>query len=637
MSLNIFGKIFIIILSIVIVIVSSSVQMFAFLNVEEVKPTNFVVPSLLGLAFGWLFLKLLNFSWELRKKESEIKKLNEELKKEVDEKTQQLENIEIITSQIFNNQKNMTLLTTGNDIRLVNKAFFRYFPKYKTLDDFKKEHSCICDFFEEEEGYLKPRYNGQTWVEYVDQHPEELHKAILKVDDKKYVMEINVSKFYLGNEKLYVATLNDITRIEELNKMLEYRLYNDELTGLPNRRKLIEDIKQNLHEGICLINIDNFSSINDTYGIETGDKLLKEVSTRLNVCINRTGGHKAYKLHADEFAVLHFKDSVLTEKEFEELANELISELIDKPYVFGEYEVFINVSVGIALIYSVQSFEELLPSADIALKTAKKQRKHFVFYDASLQTKKDYEENILWTKNLIKAMLEDRITVYFQPIYSLKDKMITKYECLMRMVDENGNVVPPIKFLKIAKITKLYHSLTKIVVEKSFKKFANLDYEFSINIDVEDIINHNIREFIKEKIIEYGVGNRLTFEIVETESVENYDVIKDFVKEFREFGCKFAIDDFGTGYSNIERLVEIKFDCIKIDASVIKKLPYDKESELIVTLVNNLAHGINAKTVAEYVESGEILEKVEQLGIDFAQGFYIGKPMPDIIEKEIMV
>ncbi len=635
MNVNTYGKIVTVLLSVTIVIFATFIQLS--LLETDITLDKFMIPVLSGLVFALLFLKLLDFSLELKIKERKIQKLNEELKKEIDKKTQQLENIEIITSQIFNNQKNITLLTTGDDIRLVNKAFFKYFPMYKNLDNFKKEHSCICDFFENEEGYVKPRYDGKTWVEYVEQHPDELHKAILNINGKKYVMEVNVSKFYLAEEKLYVVTLNDITKIEELNRVLKYRLYHDELTGLPNRRKLIEDIKQNKHEGICLINIDNFSSINDTYGIETGDKLLKEVSNRLNVCITKTGGHKAYKLHADEFAVLHFKDSVLTEKEFEDIANELISELIDKPYVFGEYEIFINVSIGIALIYSVEDLKELLPSADIALKTAKKQRKHYVFYDASLQTKKDYEENILWTKNLIKAMVEDRITVYFQPIYSIKNREITKYECLIRMIDENGKIVSPVKFLKIAKITKLYHSLTKIVIEKSFKKFSNLDYEFSINIDVEDMTNFETREFIKEKIIEYDVGNRLTFEIVETESIENYDVIKDFIKEFREFGCKFAIDDFGTGYSNIERLVEIKFDCIKIDASVIKKLPYDKESELIVTLINNLAHGINAKTVAEYVETAEILEKVEQLSIDYAQGFYIGKPMPDIVEREIMV
>ncbi len=637
MYTNLFSRLAIIIVSVIVTITAASVQMFAFLHIEDLDVKSFIIPSLIGLIFGILLFKLLSFSLRLRLKEKKIKELNEELQKEVDKKTKELANIEIITSQIFNNQKNITLLTTGTDIRLVNKSFFKYFSNYSSLEEFKKEHSCICDFFENVEGYVKPRYDNISWVEYVDKHPEELHKAVLNVEGNKYVMEVNVSKFYLADEELYVVTLNDITKIEELNNILKYRLYYDELTGLPNRRKLIEDIKQNEHEGICLINIDNFSSINDTYGIETGDRLLKEVSERLNVCIKKIGIHKAYKLHADEFAVLHFKDSMLTKEEFEELANELIYELIDKPYVFGEYEIFINVSVGIALIYSVQDYEDLLPSADIALKTAKKHRKHFVFYDSSLQTKKDYEENILWTKNLIKAMIEDRIIVYFQPIFSLKERKIEKYECLVRMIDEKGDVIPPIKFLKIAKITKLYHSLTKIVIEKSFQKFSNLDYEFSINIDVEDIINQNTRDFIKEKILKYKVGKKLVFEIVETESIENYDVIRDFVNEFRKYGCKFAIDDFGTGYSNIERLVEIKFDYIKIDASVIKKLHYDKESKLIVTLINNLAHGIGSETVAEYVESKEVFEKVEQLDIDFAQGFYIGKPMPDILREEITV
>ncbi len=637
MRLNILIRTAIVISSAIVVDIAATVQFITFLKLNNIKPYYYLVPSFVGALFGFLIVKIVSINTKLKNKEKKIQDLNKELQEEIHEKTRKLQKTEIITTQIFNIQKNVAILTTGNDIRLVNKAFFEYFSMYSSLEDFKKEHSCICDFFEEEEGYLKSKYNGSSWVEYVYNHPNKFHKAILNINGKKYVMEVNVSKFYLGNEKLYVATLNDITQIEELNKELKYRLYHDELTGLPNRRKLIEDIKDHQNEGLCLINIDNFSSINDTYGIETGDKLLLEVAKRLNICIEKSGYHKAYKLHADEFAVLHFRNSMLSEKELEELAEELIYELTDKPYIFDEYEIFINVSVGIALIYSVDGLDKLLPSADIALKTAKKQRKHFVFYDSSLQTIKDYENNIFWTKSLIKAIVEDRIILYYQPIYSLKEKEINKYECLIRIIDENGNINTPHHFLRVAKVSKLYHALTKIVIEKSFKKFSDLEYDFSINIDIEDIINIDVREFIKEKIIEYGIGDRLIFEIIETESIENYDVINEFVKEFREFGCKFAIDDFGSGYSNIERLVEIKFDYIKIDASVIRKLPYDKKSQLIATLINSLAHGINAKTIAEYVESHEVLEKVKELNIDFAQGYYIGKPMPDILKKEIIV
>jgi len=637
MGINSFWRILVVIGSVIVAILASTIQMVGFLNIETLSLKYFIIPVFVGLAFGFLIVKIITFAMEIKEKEKKIEKLNKELQNEVDKKTRELEDIEIITSQVFNNQRNITILTTGYNIRLVNKRFFDYFTDYKSLDEFKKEHNCICDFFEDREGYIKPKCNGIPWVEYVEKNPDELHKAILNINGKRYFMEVNVSKFYLRSEKLYIATLNDITKIEELNNILQYRLYHDELTGLPNRRQLIEDIKSNSNEGVCLINIDNFSSINDTYGIKTGDKLLKEVANRLNICINRIGNHKAYKLHADEFAVLHFKESTLTEKELEELASDLIYELTDKPYVFGEYEIFINVSIGIALVYSVDNLEELLPSADIALKTAKKHKKHYVFYDKSLQTKKDYEENILWTKKLIKAMVEDRIVVYFQPIYSLKYDEIAKYECLIRMIDENGKVITPHKFLKIAKISKLYPSLTKIIVEKSFQRFSDMDCQFSINIDVEDIINPNTREFIKEKIIKYGVGTKLIFEIVETESVENYDIIKDFVKEFRGFGCKFAIDDFGTGYSNIERLAEIKFEYLKIDGSLIRKLPNDEESKIIVKLINDLANGIGAKTVAEFVESKEVLEKVMELGIDFAQGYYIGEPTPYIAERKITV
>jgi len=442
----------------------------------------------MGILFGLTIMWIIHLNDRLKDRERKIAKLNEDLKKEVDLKRQALENIEIIATEIFNNQPTITVLTTGKELRMVNKTFFKYFSEYESLEDFKRKHRCICEFFKEKRGYIKPQIDDIVWIEYLEKHPKRIHKAVLDINGKEYIMAVKAAPFYLNKEKLYVVVFNDITELEHANKRLEYMLYHDELTGLPNRRSLIKDIRgRRKKEGLCLVNIDNFKSINDVYGVKIGDDILKEVSKRLTNCVRRrkTKDIKIYKLHADEFAVLHFhkKESL---KEYIEIINEVIDELTKQPRA---------------------------------------------------------RENIISST----------------PIYSIKKNKITKVECLVRMIDEDGTMISPAKFLRIAKISKLYPEITKAVIKRSFKECSDCSLDFSINIDIQDMTNDDIVDWIKKYIKKYNVGNRLIFEFLETESIENYEIIKDFIEEMRQYGCRFAIDDFGSGYSNMER--KCRDDC----------------------------------------------------------------------------
>ncbi|NPA52609.1 MAG: bifunctional diguanylate cyclase/phosphodiesterase [Aquificae bacterium] len=515
---------------------------------------------------------------------------------------------------------------------MVNKTFFKYFSQYSSLEEFKRFHKSIAEFFQEKKGYLKPTKEDKIWIEQVCKDSGKTHKVFLNINGHRYIMSVKASSFYLNKEKLFVVVFSDITELEKINKKLEFMLYHDELTMLPNRRALIRDIKNGKNkEGLCLINIDNFKSINDVYGVRIGDQILKEVSKRLILCLERQNkkDSKVYKLHADEFAILYFHNNKSI-KEYQTIISLIIYELTEKPYVFGDYEIFISVSVGVSLSEWIENIDELLPTADVALKTAKKEKKHFVFYKDVEKEKKDYAENIYWTKKLVKALKHDQIKVFYQPIYSIKENKITKFECLVRMIDEHKNVITPYKFLEIAKISKIYPELTKRVIRESFSYCRNCEHEFSINIDIQDILNEDVVEFIVEYIKKYNVGEKLVFEFLETESIGNYEIIKDFINDMKKFGCKFAIDDFGSGYSNFERLMELNISYIKIDSSFIKKLPYDRDSHKIVKLINEFAHTIGAETVAEFVSSKDIFDKVVELGIDHAQGFYIGEPKPKI-------
>jgi EAL domain-containing protein (putative c-di-GMP-specific phosphodiesterase class I) len=181
--------------------------------------------------------------------------------------------------------------------------------------------------------------------------------------------------------------------------------------------------------------------------------------------------------------------------------------------------------------------------------------------------------------------------------------------------------------LDISKKACLYKDITKNVIEKSFKEFENLDYEFSINISYEDINDPTFLIYIEEMLKKYQVSKRLTWEILENENIKNYDVLICFIKAVKKLGCKVSIDDFGTGYSNFEHLLKMDVDCLKIDASLIKNIVKDKTSYKIVETIIKFAKNLNLKTVAEFVENKEIFELVNKLDIDFSQGHYISEPL----------
>lgn len=222
------------------------------------------------------------------------------------------------------------------------------------------------------------------------------------------------------------------------------------------------------------------------------------------------------------------------------------------------------------------------------------------------------------------------ILPFFQPILNIKTNKIEKFECLIRLIDEDGKAVEPFFFLDIAKKVKIYNKLTMVVIEKAFKVFKENSYEFSINLSIEDILNEELELFLLEKIEQYRVGSRLILEIVETEEIENFKPIQVFCQKLRTFGCKIAIDDFGTGYSNFEYLAKLDVDIIKIDGSLIKNIQSDNGAHLIANTIHTFSKNIKAKTVAEYVENREILTILKEMGVDYAQGYHIGRPAEEL-------
>ena len=412
---------------------------------------------------------------------------------------------------------------------------------------------------------------------------------------------------------------------ERSSNAKEVKIYNqhffDELTSLPNRRKLIRDIDRNRENTLMLINIDDFKEINNFIGIMGGDIVLKEVSLRYRDHL-ASSEFKLYKLHADEFAVL------LPGKKAVEAAADLaqaIHIIMDTDIEFGNTDLIVSVSIGIS------DNIDLLTTADIALKSSKKQKVSHVIYNSGMAISKKYEENIYQLYKIQKGIENDAFVPYFQPIYNLKSNEIQKYECLIRLRDDSKIILPD-QFIEISKRSKKYHHLTRIMVTKSFEYFLELPYDFSVNLCLEDLENHETTDHIYSELERCGIGNRVIFEFLESERIENNPEVICFINRIREFGCRTAIDDFGSGYSNFDFILRMNFDFLKIDATLIKSAHCDRNAQILISTIVNFSKDLGIQTIAEYVHEEEVFYKMKELGLDFAQGFYIGKP-DDKIQK----
>jgi EAL domain-containing protein (putative c-di-GMP-specific phosphodiesterase class I) len=359
------------------------------------------------------------------------------------------------------------------------------------------------------------------------------------------------------------------------------------------------------------------------FGQTAGDDILKSFAYKLNSMFNRNKDLTLSRLSGDEFAIFFVKKPSLDV--FTQTAIKLVADVEKMLFFYENNELSIRVTAG-----GSYQIENILEKADIALKSAKKRQESFLLYDEKLNIEEQYKNNIEWVKKLKIAIASDNIVPYFQAIYDNKTEKIASYECLIRLIDQEENIISPYKFLTIAKKSRLYSKLTRIMIEKSCKHFENIDTDFSINLSVEDILNTDIVEYIKQKIKEHNVSKKIIFEILESEGIENYEDVAIFTNEMKALGCRIAIDDFGSGYSNFEHLLKLKIDYIKIDGTLIKNIDHDANAQTVVETIVNFAQRLNISTVAEFVHNEEVYKKVKELQIDRTQGFFLAQPQNQI-------
>lgn len=423
--------------------------------------------------------------------------------------------------------------------------------------------------------------------------------------------------------------------LEDLNTSLERRIkrntdliykqaYFDKLTGLPNRLKLLNDFSQYKGKPLLLLNVDEFNLVNDFYGHDVGDRILKELTAVLEI-FSSLENSVLYKLPADEFVLL--LEHEYSTQELTALILKLIQAISNHNIAHHEQRINVEVTISSSTIIGDGKG---LANANMALKLAKRKNLNYLIFDDSLMISKSHEKNLNMAKIIREAIENDKIISYYQPIYEAKTNTIEKYECLVRLQKNEGEVLGPYQFLEISQKIKLYSHITKIMIDKTFSYFSKNGYHFSINLSLQDIYDKQTQKYLYQKIKDYNIASQLTIEILETQEIQHHQQINDFINTIYFLGVKVAIDDFGSGYANFVHIANIKADYLKIDGSLIKNINTDAKSRLIVETIVIFAKKLGMKTVAEFVHSKEVYDIVCELNIDLLQGYYLDMPLPRI-------
>lgn len=442
---------------------------------------------------------------------------------------------------------------------------------------------------------------------------------------------INKILVALSTEK--ILRQQALNELQELNRSLEQRvlekttqlqkqLYTDHLTATPNRLQLIEDIREATQPCLAIINIDKFRTINEFYGHQAGDGLLQELAYRLKKLLEPYH-YQLYHLDGDEYAILTDGEK---DNNFSSWMLGIHDAIENIPFKIHGHSYYLFVTVGIAI-----TGDKPLEKVQMALEYARQCCLPLQVYHDDLPTREVYRNNLYWIQEVQDAIQENRIMVYYQPIMDAVTAKISKYEALVRLRNRDGQVVSPSVFLPIIKKTKLYPRLTEVVIEKSFTYLADKDIDFSINLSAADILDNGVQDLIMKLLAKSHIADRVTFEFVESEEFKDPNSLTIFINKIKHYGAKIAIDDFGSGYSNFAYILNMGANYIKIDGSLISEIGTNSSVDAIVESIVHFAQQLGVKTIAEYVSSKSIYITAKRIGVDYVQGYYIGKPQAHLV------
>jgi len=455
-----------------------------------------------------------------------------------------------------------------------------------------------------------------------------------------------------GKVTHFLAVQEDITEKKMADERVQYLATRDNITGLLNRKTFIEMVAewltnhQNVHcnGALMLVNIDGFKDINDTLGHGVGDELIRHVAEVLEDTFmgadipsgNITDGAMLGRLGGDEFAVFMPDDDANVGMAMADRIRRNIEE-----FRFPALAIQLTVCIGVVSYPEHgKTSKELFTKVDTAIHRAKASGRN----KCHLFRPEDMDIEISRTRiqqkvRIQKALEEGRFIPWFQPILNLRDNKVHHYEALARMQGEEGKIVFPNEFIDTAERFGMIGAIDRIITEKTMRLQAEMGrkgrhYSFAMNLSGKNLGDEELLSFLQSKIEETGADpNHLAFEITETAAVQDLGKAVKFISTLKSMGCKFSLDDFGVGFTSFVYLREMQVDNIKIDGSFVKKLHENPDDQFIVKAIVGVAKGMGIETVAEFVEKEETLKLLREFGVDYAQGYFIGKPGSELLTE----
>ncbi|MCA1766891.1 MAG: EAL domain-containing protein [Idiomarina sp.] len=419
-----------------------------------------------------------------------------------------------------------------------------------------------------------------------------------------------------GQVEKYLSIRTDVTDIVNAKKTIQKQQRNP-LTDIPNRIALLRDIHRASIECVALFDAKGFKVLNDHWGFDYGDSLIRAIGMQLISLANKYAC-RVYHVNGALFAIAPKWPT--SPSEFERAVMKTKNAIEQKDILTADYHHEVNFSVGIGrsskrpVIYAesalLEAKSEYLPLSVVMREESNVQHDHY-----------------FWLEESKLAIDEGRIVAVFQEILALnkQNPRRRKYETLARLLTKNGALVSPSEFLAPLKTTRYYRTFTRIIVDAAIKQSITFNADISVNVSVRDLHDNETIEHIATALSKNPSAS-ITFEITESEAIKDFSAVDFFIRKVRGLGAKIAIDDFGSGYSNFSYLIEIKPDFLKIDGSIISMITSNENSQHVTRGIVEMARAMGISTVAEFVSNQMILNAVEQCGINYAQGFYIGKP-----------
>ena len=457
-------------------------------------------------------------------------------------------------------------------------------------------------------------------------------------DGTEFAVDVTVSTVSTDDGPVVTSIIRDVTDRKRFEAQLKHLADHDALTDLFNRRRFEEelveyaDYAQRYKEcgAVLLLDLDRFKYVNDTHGHKAGDEVIRAVGTALRGTVRASD--VVARLGGDEFAIL-LKN--LDRAEAERIAQALLETVRVRQLPIAGRGTTMTTSIGIALFDEDVIAENLLVNADLAMYAAKDAGgNRFEVSEDDGEHLSGMQARLGWVDQIRRGLDEDRFVLYCQPIMHLASNEVTQWELLLRLLGDDGEMIPPAVFIPTAERFGLIQEIDRWVVARAIEALDTYrdwpgGVRFEVNVSGKSMSDPELLELVERELREKDVDpSNLVFEITETAAIANMEEARNFADRLTKLGCRFALDDFGAGFSSFYYLKYLPLNYLKIDGDFIKGLVSSATDQLVVQSMVDIARGMGMKTIAEFVEGPETAQMLHEKGVDYSQGYFHGRPRP---------